>query len=121
MINISHVVCVYGLSLGESDAVWRMAIYQWLKRDKDHHLVYYMYDEHIYNLWLRDEIMDKEEERKSELMIRLGVPAQEVDELYEQVHVPVGYDIFNFKRLLERYSKNTKAEYLTATSRPIRE
>ncbi len=42
-IESSNTICVFGLSLGESDITWRMALLDWLLRDNNHHVVYFNY------------------------------------------------------------------------------
>lgn len=94
MIENSSIICTYGFSLGESDQLWVKLLVDWLKEDKNHHLVVYKYDTTIYNRCLYDELMDVEDEKKDELMRHLGV---DDTNLVEQIHIPVGYDIFEFE------------------------
>lgn len=94
MIEKSSVICTYGFSLGESDRVWVDLLIEWLRKDPNHHLVVYKYDTNIYNRCVFDELMDVEDEKKAELMRRLGINDVNIE---NQIHIPVGYDIFNFE------------------------
>ena len=94
MIESSSVICTYGFSLGESDRLWVDLIVEWLKKDANHHLIVYKYDTTPYNRCLYDKLMDVEDEKKDELMRHLGITD---DNLEDQIHIPVGYDIFNFE------------------------
>lgn len=94
MIENSSIICTYGFSLGESDQLWVNLLVEWLKKDVNHHLIVYKYDTAIYNRCLYDELMDVEDEKKEELMRYLGIID---DNLENQIHIPVGYDIFNFE------------------------
>lgn len=92
-ISESSVICVYGFSLGESDKIWVDCLVEWLRYDSSHHLVIFQYDETKYEYHNFDILMDVEELKKDKLMERLGITEAEI---YNQIHIPVGYDIFNF-------------------------
>lgn len=110
IIESSTIICVYGLSLGESDRTWREEIKKWLKSSPSHHLIYYVYDKKHYDMCNFDEKLDIEEERKLELINRLGFGSDETDVLFEQVHIPVGSDIFNFENIVHIEAKGTTIE-----------
>lgn len=93
MISESSVICVYGFSMGESDRFWVDAIKEWLLCNLHHHLVVFQYDKNTYNTCNFDELMDLEDERKLKVLNRLGIIA---DQVFNQIHIPIGYDIFNF-------------------------
>ena len=108
MIESSSIICTYGFSMGESDKMWIDLIVEWLKKDTNHHLVVFKYDTTIYNRCVYDEIMEVEDEKKNDLMRYLG---SNNSDLERQIHIPVGYDIFNFQfkkvegnRLPERHN-----------------
>ena len=94
MIANSSVICTYGFSLGESDQLWIDLLVEWLKKDSNHHLIVYKYDTTVYNRCVYDELMDVEEEKKEELMKRVGIINSNLE---AQIHIPIGYDIFNFE------------------------
>lgn len=39
IINRSRIICVYGMSIGETDQKWWKLIMQWLQRDINNHLI----------------------------------------------------------------------------------
>lgn len=43
MISKSRVICVFGMSLGESDSKWWSRILRWLKENSNRHLIIYWY------------------------------------------------------------------------------
>ena len=45
LINDSVYVCVYGMSLGDTDSLWWEYIFQWLISKPSHRLVLYIFDE----------------------------------------------------------------------------
>ena len=93
MISESSIICVYGFSMGESDETWVKAISNWLLSDDNHHLVVYQYDTPKCNPCNYDEIMEIEDDRKELLLNRLGINN---DAILDQIHIPIGRDIFNF-------------------------
>lgn len=107
-IKQSDVICIYGMSLGDSDEMWRNQIYNWLLADKNHHLVYYVYDTKTFDSWNRDAIMDEEEIRKDALLDKLCKLKEERDSLFSQIHIPVGFDIFDFDERIAKAPKPPK-------------
>lgn len=94
MISESTVICTYGFSLGESDKTWVDILVDWLKSDSTHHLVVFQYDETEYSQHNFDELMDIEDTKKELLLSRLDVQDMSI---LNQIHIPVGFDIFCFK------------------------
>lgn len=94
MISNSKIICTYGFSMGESDKTWINLLTDWLKQNSEHHLIVYQYDETKYPKYNFDALMDIEDERKEKLFAYLNI---EDENLRDQIHIPVGYDIFNFK------------------------
>jgi hypothetical protein len=103
IISESSIICVYGFSMGESDKTWVKAISDWILSDTNHHLVVYQYDTPKCNPCNYDEIMEIEDERKEFLLKRLGI---DNNSFLDQLHVPVGKDIFNFTFIKLRQSHN---------------
>lgn len=93
LIAESSVICTYGFSMGESDKTWIDLLIEWLKDSPDHHLIIYQYDQEKYPMSITDALMDTEEDKKKILSqyLKLTDP-----NLLEQIHIPIGYDIFNF-------------------------
>lgn len=102
MISESSVICTYGFSMGESDKTWVNLLVDWLDKDSSHHLIVYQYDEIEYTYCNFDKLMDIEEAKKECLMRKMGITN---DNIFNQIHIPVGYDIFNFK--FEKIIPNT--------------
>lgn len=109
MIENSSVVCTYGFSLGESDQFWVDLLIEWLRKDTNHHLIVYKYDTTQYDYCIYDEVMDVEDEKKDELLKHLRISDTNLD---KQIHIPVGYDIFNFE--FKKIEDSSISETLTA-------
>ena len=94
MISQSDVICTYGFAMGATDQLWVDEIAQWLGANNGHHLVAFQYDTDEYFPCNPDEKMDAEEDRCLNLLSRLGLSAEE--QILDQLHIPIGHDIFNF-------------------------
>lgn len=104
-ITYADAICVYGLSFGESDLTWKLEIIEWLKTDNSHHLFYYRHNDLEMKNWQVDDKLNQEDDFRIELLERLGCTESEMDELSDQVHIPIGHNIFNFKRIIEKDGK----------------
>lgn len=100
----SDIICTYGFSMGETDKMWVDIIIDWLMESPSHHLICFQYDETEYHRYNSDEIMDAEDEKKIELLKRFG---KENEELLNQIHIPIGYSIFNLKNAIFKSSKDS--------------
>ena len=103
IIKESDVICIYGLSLGESDLTWKNAIAEWLRADATHQLVYYEFTlSQKANTTLHSYVLKMTENKaKYDLAQKLfgdNLPNAIVE---SQIHIPVGYNIFNFKKAIE--------------------
>lgn len=100
MISTSSVICVYGLALGESDDMWRKALGKWLMSSRNNHLVYSYYETKTYSVSYPEDILEREEECKEDVLNRLGIPDDERQDIEKQIHIPVGKNIFDFSDIL---------------------
>ena len=97
IIENSDIICTYGFSFGKSDETWINCIIDWLNKNENHHLVVYEYDDKQYNRCNSDELMDMEDEKKFIFLNKMSIP---ISVLTNQVHIPIFYDIFNFKEII---------------------
>lgn len=100
LIKNSWTICAYGMSLGDSDLSWRNEVIEWLKSNKDHHLFVYKYDFSKAKYLTVSEKMDIEDDAKEQLLLEWEI--DEKDELFEQIHIPCGKNIFNIEAVLTR-------------------
>lgn len=100
-IQSSSVICVYGLSLGESDFTWRDSIVKWLMEKDSHHLFLYEYDYSSLSHLTADEKMDDEEDAKQELLTAWNISDELRPKLAEQIHIPCGHNIFNIGLIIQ--------------------
>lgn len=101
IITESDVICIYGMLLGITDKTWIDEVAAWLLSDLKHQLVYFQYSERKFANWEMDEKMDEEDERKNKLLNRLYFNEEDIRKVYNNVHIPVGFDLFDMQKELE--------------------
>ena len=99
LIEGADTICVFGMSLGESDLSWRLKIIEWLRKDANHHLFVYQYSLSEVKAKTVGEKLDVEDDAKEQLMHEWAIEATE--EIYEQIHIPCGRNIFNIGNIIE--------------------
>lgn len=100
-IEKSQIICIYGMSLGKSDYSWVVQLKNWLLDNEDHHLVYFVHDTREFSKLNWDAIMDEEDDRIAGLLGKIFDAGDEMSAVFDQIHIPVGYDIFNIESILK--------------------
>lgn len=115
-ISDSDVICIFGMSLGETDRIWWEKIGDWLLEDTDHLLVIYEY-RNSFNPILPNELITMEEDvqdkffsynEKFKTMSEL-----EKEEMREQISVAINTDMFANLRNSTQYILNRPDPDLT--------
>lgn len=113
-IQNSTVICVYGLSLGDSDYTWRNMLFKWLLEDNSRHLFLYDYKYSSLSNLTADEKFDYEDEAKESLFHLWKALKSEQTACMDRIHIPCGRNIFNigtiFQKKLEESSINEKSK-----------
>ena len=109
IIEKSNIICIFGLSLGDSDLTWRKLLAQWLKSNRDHHLVYYNHSNMIktYHSSAITKKMDDEEDGKEDFFSLLynETIEEEKESILNRIHIPVGMKLFNIDDALFEQAK----------------
>lgn len=104
MIDRSRIICIYGMSLGETDLLWWEKLISWLNGAKDRHLIIFEHDEHFSRAsqfgWIRkmDSLIDK-------LQLYNKNTGIEVESLRDRIHLSLE-DIFEFPLVSEKKESN---------------
>lgn len=96
LILDSDVICVYGMSLGDSDLTWRNVLLEWLKSSKGHILFLYEYQYSSLKDLTKDHEMEIEDAAKKAFLNNCGIVDHE-DSLQNQIFIPVAHNIFDFQ------------------------
>ena len=92
IIRNSDIICVFGMTLGDSDLTWRTELIDWLKSDKEHHMFFYDIGLMITKGNLAFDRLQKSENKVKELACRLSL---DYDLVKDKIHIPVGKLFFN--------------------------
>lgn len=100
VIRGADIVCVFGLSLGISDLMWRNALLETLSSDSPPEVFYFKHElSSLVNLTI-DERMDIEENEKEKLLTLWNVPIKNKPQCTAHLHMPCGKKIFCFQEAI---------------------
>ena len=101
IISRSNCICVFGLSLGDSDASWKQTLIEWLRASSDNQL--YIFDYKCSKIKLNDIalIRNEEDDQKAVFLKDKGI-CEDDDPIYEQIHMPIGTKIFNIDEIFPK-------------------
>ena len=101
----SDVICVYGMSLGESYLTWKTLIVNWLDL-KDGHLFVYDYENfNNKNIFFKNQQMREERVSKEHFLIKklkIDKSNDKFDKYFKKIHMPFK-NIFNIKETIDNY------------------
>lgn len=100
-IERSSLICIYGMSLGDSDLTWRKTIKAWLKQSPSHHLVVFYHKYSILENLLSWRMISVERSATVEIMNLLGFAPEEFPVIEQQIHIPIGKNIFNIGSVIQ--------------------
>ena len=106
IINESSIICTYGWAMGDSDKVWIDLLREWIITNPNHHLIHYRYSTKMYHRYNFDEIMDAEDDAKESVIQKLNITDESI---LDQIHIPVGHNIFNFGKINAEEKEQSKA------------
>ena len=106
LLKNAGIICIYGMSLGESDLTWRNLLFDLLDNEHDLHVFIYQYDLVGMTGLTADERLDVDEQRKRKLFDAWGVQHKEY--YMDRIHIPCGHNIFNVEKAIMKTSANEK-------------
>lgn len=92
IINGSNIICVYGMSLGETDSIWWGRILDWLSADNNRQLVLFVYDSN-YSTSSQFDWLQKEESIINQLQKYTSIDLS-AEEIRDRIHISVHKNIF---------------------------
>ena len=95
-IEHSRIICVYGMSLGDTDKKWWDKIIQWLAGDSSRDLVIFDYDEN-YSTETQFDWLDKEDAIIERLSAFCSDNRIKVENLRSRIHIAIHKNIFGIK------------------------
>lgn len=119
MIDRSRIICIYGMSLGETDLLWWKKLILWLNGAKDRHLIIFEHDDHFSRStqfgWIRkmDSLIDK-------LQLYSKNTGIKVELLRDRIHLSLE-DIFEFPLISEEKESNDQIKNYGKTIEKLQE
>ena len=118
LIDSSDVICVYGMSLGETDAKWWVKIIRWLNANSNRHFVIFNYDEK-YNQKTPYSYIEKEEKIIDALQSYLKNLAINVNGLKSRIHIAIHKNIFAMNLKEKKKPTKLKKSNIIKANSPI--
>ena len=93
IINTSTIICIYGMSIGETDKIWWHRILSWLNNNKETQLIVFDYDKdftqsnHFDRLQKEDALIEKLSKYSTKI---------DVENLRDRIHLAIQKNIFEF-------------------------
>lgn len=93
ILNSSRLICIYGMSLGDTDRDWWDRVITWLAADLGRQLIIFDYDEK-YSTSLPMNWLDKEDSILEQLALHNKSKGISIDNLRSRIHIAVHKNIF---------------------------
>lgn len=93
LIQTSNIICIYGMSLGETDKKWWVLIIKWLVADANRQLIIFDYDEN-YQPSSQFDFINKEDNIISKFNEYVKEDKIDVESLRLRIHIAVHKNIF---------------------------
>ena len=102
LIENSHIICIFGMSIGSTDKMWWEEIVKWLNRSDNNKLVIYYkgYNEEL-DRKLPVNTIRLNNRLKREILEKGGadIKSSNIDKVKERIFISYNSDIFNFKEI----------------------
>ncbi len=108
VVSESHLIYVYGMSIGETDTLWWSRILTWLKRDNNHHLILHKFEAPSNGVFPLD-LHFFWREQKQNFVIRGGGNGQDWKGMDSQIHI-TKRNVFEKVRGIARSIESLRAE-----------
>lgn len=107
LIDASNYVCVYGMSLGDTDLMWWKYLVSWLNASPTHKLVLYVYEKATTNP-SGPEKLRQQDKWKNKFLKIAGAKSEYADKLRTQIIVVLRSKIFDFSDVKLSYNEIEK-------------
>ena len=101
----SDCVCLFGLSLGDSDYIWKELIIKQLSIDKMTHVFLFDYECEKLNIIDVGSRLNEEEYRKETNKLAIELCGKE-NKNFSKIHVPIGKKLFDIEKLFDVLQHN---------------
>lgn len=105
LIENSHIICIFGMSIGSTDKMWWEEIVKWLNESDDNKLVIYFKGNKELNRRLPVHIIRLDNKLKREILEKGGADMKNpnIEKIKKRIFISYNADIFNFKEIVFRH------------------
>lgn len=102
-INYSSIICIYGMSIGETDTIWWERIGKWIITGERRKLIYFVYDKNVEKeaIYGIDQILDAEEMYCEQLLKALKVPKEKLENAKKRIIVIINSKFMQMNKAKE--------------------
>lgn len=109
IVKGSHMIYIYGMSIGETDSLWWERICEWLAADPNHHLIMYKHSLPHPGLLGKDHLIGERKARK-EIMDYSACTNDQLKSISPRIHV-TGENLFGKLNSVADKTKNMQEIY----------
>ena len=103
LISESDIICIYGMSIGATDAIWWKKVGKWLLENETRVIIYFVYDGNVDSkpVYGIDRIRDAEEEYCDKLFNAIEIPLEKRYELRNRIYMIINSEFMQIKLVKE--------------------
>lgn len=103
LINDSTIICIYGMSIGETDTIWWERIGKWIITGEHKKLIYFVYDKNVEKeaIYGIDQILDAEEMYCEQLLNSLKVSKEKREMAKNRIIVIINSKFMQMNKVKE--------------------
>lgn len=95
VIENSSIICVFGMSLGETDQIWWQSIANWLRQDLSRELVIFSKKEGEF--LVKKHTLQQERNIRNKFFDNGNIPVDVRRQIEKQIHVVINADLFHIR------------------------
>lgn len=95
ILETSDIICIYGMSLGETDKLWWKKVIEWLRSDSTRQLVVFVFDKN-YQTSTPYDLLEREDEVIDTFSQMYGYSSV-IESLRSRIHVAIHKNIFSME------------------------
>lgn len=108
-IQESNIICLWGLSIGETDAQWWEEIMSWLLKDKTNQLIVFWYTGGKLTKRLHTKVLRTQEKIYNKLFMHSSYTNDDMEEAKKRIHI-----VFDTQKVLRVYLHDKEKELAIA-------
>ncbi len=99
IINSSKYVCIFGLSIGDTDNYWWSYLIEWLQKDANNRLVLFTYNNTIIQTSAQEKLRFANLNQRNIILRNHDIDKEAINKIKEKIIVIQNSKIFNFENI----------------------